>query len=200
MTPSASSPTRGRPSHTDLGQGSEYAAGLLTFWKDRYYVSILAYPETPATRDIVFQLGRAIAGAIPNEGPLPPILDRLPAEGLMPETVRYFHHYIWLNSFLFRVQRQRPEHRKGHARRPGQVPAGGSDLFPPAHPVPGCRPGRDRRRPLPARRYSAAPRTGCARSATAAGPGSESTAPWSAWFSAPRTRRPSGTPWREIKP
>ncbi len=86
---------------TDIGQGSEYASGLLNFWKDRYYVSILAYPEAPTTRDVVFRLGRAIAGAIPNEGPLPTLLDRLPADGLMPETVRYFHHYIWVNSFYF---------------------------------------------------------------------------------------------------
>ncbi len=86
---------------TDLGQGSEYASGLLNFWKNRFYVSILAYPEAPTTRDVVFRLGRAIAGAIPDEGPLPAILDRLPAEGLMPETVRYFHHYIWVNSFYF---------------------------------------------------------------------------------------------------
>ena len=85
----------------DFGQGSEYAAGLLTFWKDRYYVSILAYPETPATRDLVQELGRAIAGAIPNDGPLPPILAKLPAEGLIPESVRCFHHYVWLNSFYF---------------------------------------------------------------------------------------------------
>lgn len=86
---------------TDLGQGSEYASGLLNFWKDRYYVSILAYPETPTTRNVVFRLGRAIAGAIADEGPLPTILDRLPADGLIPETVRYFHHYIWINSFYF---------------------------------------------------------------------------------------------------
>jgi hypothetical protein len=84
-----------------FGQGSEYASGLLTFWKDRYYVSVLAYPETPTTKDVVFRLGRSIAAAIPNEGPLPAILDRLPAEGLMPETVRYFHHYIWVNTFYF---------------------------------------------------------------------------------------------------
>jgi len=86
---------------TDVGQGSEYASGLLTFWKDRYYVSILAYPETAAKKDIVFRLGRAIAGAIKNEGPLPPILALLPTENLLPETVHYFHHYIWLNSFYF---------------------------------------------------------------------------------------------------
>jgi hypothetical protein len=86
---------------TGFGQGSEYAAGLLTFWKDRYYVSILAYPETPAKKDVVFRLGRAIAGAIKSEGPLPPILSLLPAENLLPESVHYFHHYIWLNSFYF---------------------------------------------------------------------------------------------------
>ncbi len=86
---------------TSFGQGSEYAAGLLTFWKDRYYVSILAYPETAAKRDVVFKLGRTIAGAIQGEGPLPPILDYLPQENLLPESVRYFHHYIWLNSFYF---------------------------------------------------------------------------------------------------
>ncbi len=86
---------------TDVGQGSEYASGLLTFWKDRYYVSILAYPETAAKKDIVFRLGRAIAGAIKNDGPLPPILALLPTENLLPETVHYFHHYIWLNSFYF---------------------------------------------------------------------------------------------------
>lgn len=86
---------------TAFGQGSEYAAGLLTFWKDRYYVSILAYPETAARKDVVFKLGRGIAGAIKAEGPLPPILALLPAENLVPETVHYFHHYIWLNSFYF---------------------------------------------------------------------------------------------------
>jgi hypothetical protein len=86
---------------TAFGQGSEYDAGLLTFWKGRYYVSILAYPETAARKDVVFKLGRGIAGAINAEGPLPPILALLPSENLLPETVRYFHHYIWLNSFYF---------------------------------------------------------------------------------------------------
>jgi len=86
---------------TAFGQGSEYAAGLLTFWKDRYYVSILAYPETAARKDVVFKLGRGIASAIRAEGSLPPILALLPEENLMPESVHYFHHYIWLNSFYF---------------------------------------------------------------------------------------------------
>jgi hypothetical protein len=85
----------------DFGQGSEYASGLLTFWKGRFYVSILAYPETPASKDAITVLGKAVDGAIKEEGPVPPILALLPRENLRPETVRYFHHYIWLNSFSF---------------------------------------------------------------------------------------------------
>lgn len=84
-----------------FGQGSEYAAGLLTFWKDRYYISIQAYPETEAKREVVQRLGKTISAAVPGEGRRPPIVDLLPPENLVPESVRYFHHSIWLNSFYF---------------------------------------------------------------------------------------------------
>jgi len=83
------------------GQGSEYNAGLLAFWKDRYYVSILAYPETEEKKTIVLGLGRKLAEAIPQEGEIPPVIGLLPKTGLIPESVRYFHHYIWLNSHFF---------------------------------------------------------------------------------------------------
>lgn len=36
----------------EVGQGSEYAGGLLTFWKHRYYVSVLGFPETAAPAKI----------------------------------------------------------------------------------------------------------------------------------------------------
>jgi len=83
------------------GQGSEYNAGLLTFWKDRYYVSILAYPETEAKKELVIGLGRTLAEAVLREGRLPPVISLLPQPNLIPESVRYFHHYIWLNSHFF---------------------------------------------------------------------------------------------------
>jgi len=83
------------------GQGSEYNAGLLTFWKDRYYVSILAYPETEGKKGIVIGLGRTLADAVPKEGEVPPVIGLMPKPNLIPESVRYFHHYIWLNSHFF---------------------------------------------------------------------------------------------------
>jgi len=84
-----------------FGQGSQYTEGLLLFWKGRYYVSILASPETGRSKDAVFELARTIASAIPDEGPLPDVLARLPREGLVEESVRYFRHYIWLNSHYY---------------------------------------------------------------------------------------------------
>ncbi len=84
-----------------FGQGSQYTEGLLLFWKDFYFVSILASPETPASRKAVFELARAIETAIPNNGPLPKLLDLLPEQDLVRESIRYFHHYIWLNSFYY---------------------------------------------------------------------------------------------------
>ena len=84
-----------------IGQGSEYASGLLTFWKDKFYVSILAYPETEEKKKIVLKLGQDIAAAISAEGVLPPVISLLPTENLIPTTIRYFYHYIWLNSYYF---------------------------------------------------------------------------------------------------
>lgn len=80
---------------------SEYASGLLTFWKGRYYVSILAYPETEEKKKTVLTLGRHIAGLIKEKSEKPSLIDRLPTEHIIKESIRYFHHYIWLNSHFF---------------------------------------------------------------------------------------------------
>ncbi len=80
---------------------SEYASGLLTFWKGRFYVSILAYPETEKKKKTVLTLGRHIAGLIEEKSKKPPLIHRLPTAHIIKESIRYFHHYIWLNSHFF---------------------------------------------------------------------------------------------------
>ena len=84
-----------------IGQGSTYKAGLLSFWKDRYFGSVYAEEETAETKGLVFELGRRIAGAIPKEGPKPKLLSYLPAEGLVADRVCYFHNYSVLNYHFF---------------------------------------------------------------------------------------------------
>jgi hypothetical protein len=83
------------------GQGSQYSPGLLLFWKDRYYISILASPETSESRETVFRLASVVDNKIPQEGPLPRIISLLPSEGLLDASIRYFKHHIWLNSYYF---------------------------------------------------------------------------------------------------
>ncbi|HDT11951.1 MAG TPA: hypothetical protein ENN58_04355 [bacterium] len=84
-----------------IGQGSEYNSGLLTFWKDRFYVSILAYPETEDKKKIVLELGNILADSISSKGDLPSILKLLPERNLIPGSVCYLHNHIVLNNLFY---------------------------------------------------------------------------------------------------
>jgi hypothetical protein len=84
-----------------IGQESVYAAGLLRFWQGRWVFSILVELETPETRRVVLDLGRAFAAQVPPEGERPKLLSRLPREGLVAHSVHYFHKQVCLNSFYF---------------------------------------------------------------------------------------------------
>jgi hypothetical protein len=84
-----------------IGQGSAYKAGLLSFWKDRYFVSVYAEEETPETKALVLDLGRRIAAAIPGTGERPALLALLPPDGLEGGRVRFFHSHAVLNYHFF---------------------------------------------------------------------------------------------------
>lgn len=92
----------GREEESDrIGQGSEYNSGLLTFWKDRFFVSILAYPETEEKKLIVLKLGKTLADSISSKGDLPLLLSLLPEKNLIPGSIRYLHHPIVLNNLFY---------------------------------------------------------------------------------------------------
>lgn len=83
------------------GQGSQYIEGVLFFWKNNYYVSIMSSEETHKTKKLFNDLGSIISDSIEGEGTIPEITELLPAEGLNKAGILYFHHYIWLNSYYF---------------------------------------------------------------------------------------------------
>jgi hypothetical protein len=85
----------------DVGQGALYRYGWLSFWKDRFFVSIYAEEETAAAEEAVRGLGKLVASLITTQGPKPRILLRLPPEGLQPNSIRYLHHYIILNYHFY---------------------------------------------------------------------------------------------------
>lgn len=83
------------------GQGSETYIGAILFWKDCYFVSIVADEETEVSGKAVRDLASGIDALIPRSGELPAILDRIPQENLVPESVFYFHHYVWMNALYY---------------------------------------------------------------------------------------------------
>ncbi len=86
---------------TGIGQGSTYKGGLLSFWKDRFFVSLYAEKETPETKKVLFALGQEIASSIGKGGKIPDIVALLPEQNLLKKSVRYFHNHSILNFHFF---------------------------------------------------------------------------------------------------
>ena len=82
-----------------------YGGGLLRMWSDTLYARIMADRETPASKEAVLALGRAIAAG--RENPLEPeFLHVLPHTidsdwVLRPDRIGYFRSYMVLNSFYY---------------------------------------------------------------------------------------------------
>ncbi|MGQ9672788.1 MAG: DUF6599 family protein [Candidatus Aminicenantales bacterium] len=83
------------------GQAAVYAGGLLRFWKDTVFARILADKEKPEARSLVMKMGETLAAAIPREGKMPELIKFLPTQGLRPQTIRYFHTLVSLNSHYY---------------------------------------------------------------------------------------------------
>jgi len=83
--------TDGEP--VGIGDGSLYRYGWLSFWQDRYFVSLMAEAESERAEQAVLDLARGVAALLPAAGSSPPaIVSALPATGLEPRSVRFFRH------------------------------------------------------------------------------------------------------------
>jgi hypothetical protein len=85
----------------EYGQGSQQGSDFVLFWKDRYYVIITAQKATPESQKAMRHLASLTEKAIPGTGRRPDLIDALPKKNLAPAGYLYFHHYIWLNAYLF---------------------------------------------------------------------------------------------------
>lgn len=85
----------------NIGRGSKYESGLLIFWKDKYYVSILAEEENPSSKEAVLRLGKSIANDIKND-PIPfNLIKYFPADKQKFNIIHYVNNYNVLNLFYF---------------------------------------------------------------------------------------------------
>lgn len=79
-----------------VGQDSDHEAGLLRFWRGRYFVSVTHYKDTKPAREAARELGRAVASRIRKAGERPRLVGQLPAEGLDAASVRYLRSAVVL--------------------------------------------------------------------------------------------------------
>ena len=86
---------------SDYGQGSQSFPDFILFWKDRFFVIVNTQKVVPESQAAVQYLAKLIDESISETGDIPSIVNLLPKEGLAPAGFLYFHHYIWLNAYLF---------------------------------------------------------------------------------------------------
>ncbi|MBN1270734.1 MAG: hypothetical protein JXB26_00550 [Candidatus Aminicenantes bacterium] len=84
-----------------IGQGSEFGPGLLRFWKDKYFVSVMAMGDEKQAETAMIELAKAVERIIPDEGTEPEMLHILPKKGLRKDKISYFHSVINLNNRFF---------------------------------------------------------------------------------------------------
>jgi len=82
-----------------------YGAGLLRIWSDNLYARVMAYRETPSSKQAVLALGKAIAAnrKNPPEPELPTILPLQigSAWKLRKDRLSFFRSYLVLNSIYY---------------------------------------------------------------------------------------------------
>lgn len=85
----------------ELGQDGRLRPGWLSFWKDRFFISIYVEEQTAAGEKALRELGQQIAALIETRGVRPQILLNLPPKGLQSESIRYLHDPLILNYHFF---------------------------------------------------------------------------------------------------
>ena len=125
-----------------IGQGSVYKAGLLSFWKDRYFLSVYAEEETAETKGPRPRPGTPHRRGHPGNG-----RGARPAEGPAVRGARPPRGPLFPRSFrpqlpLLRRRREHPPSRPDDGRRPGGLRRGGRGSDPAPRRGLRRRPGR----------------------------------------------------------
>jgi len=71
----------------------------LAFWQDRYCASVHTRQKLPAAD--LQDLAQAVSARLPSGGARPALVDRLPADGLVPRSAIFFHEELSIQSDLW---------------------------------------------------------------------------------------------------
>jgi hypothetical protein len=85
----------------DYGVQSQIAPGAIVFWKNNFVVSIMENPSSEEAKKVSLKIAKLIDESINENGSFPEVLKYLPEENLDQQSIRYFRHYVWLNTYSF---------------------------------------------------------------------------------------------------
>jgi len=85
----------------DFGVQSQTTSGSIVFWKNNLVVSVVQNPESEEAGKASFALAKIIDESITEKGLLPEVIKYLPNLNLDKESIRYFRHYVWLNTYAY---------------------------------------------------------------------------------------------------
>ena len=84
-----------------FGQASQYIKGSLIFWKDKYFISIMAGSETEKSKITIFDIAKLINNNINKKGRIPKIINLIPNDNKVQFSEIYFNHHAWQNTYYF---------------------------------------------------------------------------------------------------
>jgi hypothetical protein len=87
---------------TAIGDGGDTDPGRrIIFWQARYYVQLFARRQVPEAQ--LEEVAQAVAAALPAapSGEIPDLVARLPAGGLLPDSILFFHEEISIQDVLW---------------------------------------------------------------------------------------------------
>ena len=85
----------------DFGTQSQIAHGAIVFWKNNFVVSIVENPASEEAKKTSLIIAKLIDESIPEKGSFPEVLKYLPPENLDAQSIRYFRHYVWFNTYAY---------------------------------------------------------------------------------------------------
>ncbi len=87
--------------YVDIGNEGIITGIALDFWKDKYYCKLYCLDLSEAYQKDVIEFGNKIASKIKEFGEEPTIIKKLPKDGLIPKSEKYFTRKLGLDNIHF---------------------------------------------------------------------------------------------------
>ncbi len=87
-----------------IGQGSEYGGGLLRFWKNSYFISIMTTGDEKTAAPVMKKIAKILESKIDSTGDKPDSVSSLPQlseRGFNLKKTRFFHQFSILNRLYY---------------------------------------------------------------------------------------------------